>query len=166
MNKVLIRSAYFTDHNNKKTAVCLTVESNGERIERIVSSNETYGVVWLRTILKIVKALPELMEGNVYLSFISGQTQCALMAKKLERMYCQMLKTNTNVDTSVIKTIVKVDGKYKSLPNDFLYESVCEALWICKRVFNTFTLDQHYSPSSNAQALYKKAQQEAGKSSL
>ncbi len=167
MKKIILRSAYYTDHATKQTAVAMSVpKPDGKSTSMLIKTGtETYGQQWLKTLATVLTNLPEMESGDICLSLVSGQPQCVLMAEKIVRMFILMLKLNDGTPERV-KSIVMADGKYKRLPNDPLYEAVLEKLWVCRQTLEHFSLEQHSKPSPEAAKVFNAARKAASKSSL
>lgn len=165
MKKIVVRSAYYTDHKTKKTSVAFSIP-NGDSVRiRVFDTDKTYGQMWLTALVKLISAISLSEEGDVVLSLVSGQPQCVKMAEKIERMFCLTLQLNDG-SPERIKSVVMADGKYKRLPNDKLYEAVLIALWDCRQSLEHFSFEQHNKPSPEAAKVFNAARKSASKSSL
>lgn len=168
MKKIILRSAYFTDHKTKRTAVGIGIDCSELTEMKVFCSEETYGQLWLGTMLKLIKFSASMYNPteDLTIALVSGQPQCIMMAEKIERIFCKMLTTEKPMDDNRIRAIVAADGNHKCLPNDKLYEEVVKELWVCRKTFVHFGFEQHNKPSPEAAKVFNAARSEVKKAPL
>jgi hypothetical protein len=140
-----VRSACYTNHKTKQTAVALTIKFNDDEAEEVFVSSDTYAALWLETMGKMLLMMQKKFkqDDDVHLKLISGDPNCNKMANKIELMYIKLLKKKKPVTEEVIHRVVHAQGQFKSLPNDILYVNVLTLLWNCRKRFNHFIFEQH-----------------------
>ena len=164
MKKVIIRSAYFTNHKSKKTAVGIQIACDDMNDLQAFESDKPYGQMWLMLMAKTIAAIPKLYgpSEDIHLSLISGQPQCVLMAEKIERIVLKMFASRKVVDDHRIERIVIADGNHMARPNDPYYVEVAKQIWKCKEHFSHFSYEQHNKPSQEAAKVFNAARKLVG----
>lgn len=139
---VAVRTACFTNHATKQTAVAITVQTNEWDAEDTLSGAGTYARLWLEAVGKVFLILHKTRKhGNLHIKLISGDPNCVKMAQKLEKMYIKLLKRKKEVTPDVIDSIVHAQGQFKSLPNDDLYANVLTLIWNSRCRYDHFVFD-------------------------
>lgn len=159
LERALIRSAYFTDHKTKITAVAVELESSEVEGTSIFESTDTYGKMWLdavrRTILIAANNTKPIAAFNVNL--VTGQPECATLSKKVERIFIKVLESKKEINKERIHKIVAADGNHRCHPNDSLYTDLVALLWECKLKFAHFSFEQHHKPSPASAKVFNAA---------
>ena len=158
MSRVLVRSAFYTNHKNNHTAIALAVESeeiDGEKL--FDSSEETYARLWLKAMIRTILVFEENLKGDVHLILLTGQPELGKITAKIEKLYCKMLSSKKEITRERIARMVHAAGHFHSLPNDDLYTDLLVALWNCKKTMTHFIFEQKCAGSPANAKLFNMA---------
>jgi hypothetical protein len=155
---VLIYSALYRDNNNgkcQKAGVAFRFKAKvGEKeLERdfeTISTDRTYGDLWLSGLLELLEKLHGSEATSI--KVITNQIEAGKMANKIERILIEALEKNKSTE-SEIEHLVYKDGRYSPRPNNDLYTKLVVKLVEMAR--NHCYFSQDHLPSKHTMDLVK-----------
>lgn len=162
MNVVLYSALYRDNSGGKclKAGVAFrlkfTVEGKGhEKDFETISTDRTYGDLWLSELLKMLERL----EGTeaTLIKLITNQIEAGKMATKIERILIEALE-NKKTTESEIERLVYKDGRYTPRPNNQLYTKIVVKL--VEMAKNHCHFSQEHLPSVHTMDLVKSLQKQ------
>lgn len=155
---LVVRSACYTNHKTKQTAVAITVDASEEEwmLEEVLCGEQTYARLWLEAVGKVLLVLHQNKKhGVVHLKLISGDPNCVKMAHKIEVMYIKLLKRKKEVSADVIDKVIHAQAQFRKLPNDDLYANILTLLWNSKHRYGHFVFETHQADTSKEYKMAK-----------
>ena len=157
MNLILYTAIYTKNANGKcqQAGASFHVKYDAKKaIHSRITSEQTYGEIWLEILLKILRLADSDELSRQHIKLICGQPITEKMAGKFDRILCQALRLKQPLTEMDIAKLVHKDGRYTKRPNDELYTAIIFKLWQMqtqRRIYFEF----HMMPCNKTMSLVK-----------